>query len=281
MEFHASWIRLWNRSDTLPHGDTMKNTLLSIALVALACSFIACDTEDPAPVPGTLTVNWKHAGVATCGARNIEKLRVFIAHPSDETLSTSQEVPCPEDATDGSVLFEAVMPATYDVAVQGFHADGQIYYEGNGQEAVADGADAVSDVIQLDIRQSSLHVEYDGWIFPCHKAADAGLDNVSVEIYEPDEGEPMATQAGTCDASFMDEASGETNYGVIFAELDPVDVLVVVEARDGPEPASAKSIGAVERAEDADGNEIELLNGNIPLKLNPGQHHKITVFLAE
>jgi hypothetical protein len=281
MEFHASWIRLWNRSDTLPHGDTMKKTLLSIALVALACSFIACDTEDPVLVPGTLTVNWTHGAVPTCGAREIETLRVWISHPSDEELSTSQEVACPTNDTNGSVIFEDVMPATYQVGIDGIHLDGQIYYQGTGEVAVADGADAQSPSIQLDKRRSTLHVEYEGWIFPCHKAKDAGLDNINVTIQEPDEDYPMASASGACDASFPDPTPDEPGYGMLFTDLDPVDVVIVVRALDGPEPAEADTIGSVESATDADGNIIELLNGNIPIKLDPGQHHKVVVTLVQ
>lgn len=258
----------------------MKNTLLSIALVALACSFIACDTEDPVPVPGTLTVNWTHGDVPTCGSRSIETLRVWIEHPSDVALSTSQEVACPDGDTSGSVLFEDVMPATYQVGVDGIHEDGQIYYQGKGEVAVADGADAVSDPIKLDKRRSTLHVEYEVWA-QCHKAEDAGLDNVTVTIYEPDEDESMATASGACDASFMDDATGETSYGLLFTDLDPVEVVLVVKALDGEDAATAGTVGTIESAADADGNPIELDNGNIPIKLDPGQHHKVVVTLVQ
>lgn len=260
----------------------MKNTLLSIALVALACSFIACDTEDPVLVPGTLTVNWTHGDVPTCGSRDIETLRVWISHPSDVSLSTSQEVSCPTDDTAGSVLFEDVMPATYAVGVDGIHADGQIYYEGSGSVAVADGSDALSDPIKLEKRRSSLHVEWLVW-GQCHILADQdGLDNVNVTVYEPDEDEAMDSASGLCDASFTDPTTAETGYGLIFTDLDPVEVVVVVKALDGEDVASATTIGTVESAKDADGNDIELTtNGNIPLKLDPGQDHKITVTLSK
>ena len=259
----------------------MKKTLIPLVLVTLACTLIACDSEEPAPQPGTLTVNWTHGDVPTCGTRDIETLRVWISHPSDVALSTAQEVPCPEADSNGSVLFEEVMPATYTVGVDGIHADGQVYYEGSGTVSVGDGADASSDPIKLEKRKSTLHVEYDGWIFPCHKAADAGLDNITVTIYEPDEDEAMATETGACDASFPDPATGETSYGVLFADLDPVDVVVVVKALDDAEISTAGSIGSVESAVDADGNVIELVNGNIPLKLDPGKDHKILVTLTD
>lgn len=258
----------------------MKNYLLSTALVALACTVIACDTEDPAPVPGTLTIEWTHGDVPTCGSRDIETLRVWIEHPTDVALSTSQEVDCPEADTSGSVLFEDVMPATYAVGVDGIHADGQIYYQGKGEVAVADGGDAVSDPIKLDKRRSTLHVEYVIWE-QCHKAEDAGLDNVTVTIYEPDEDDSMATASGSCDASFIDDATGETSYGLMFTDLDPVDIVLVVKALDDPETATAGTIGTVDSATDADGNAITLLNGNIPLKLDPGQHHKVIVELVQ
>ena len=258
----------------------MKKTLIPLLVATLASPLIACDTEEPAAQPGTLTVNWTHGDVPTCGSREIETLRVWISHPSDVALSTSQEVPCPESDTSGSVLFEEVMPATYEVGVDGIHSDGQIYYEGTGSVAVADGADATSTPIKLEKRKSSLHVEYNVWT-QCHKAADAGLDNVTVTIYEPDEDDSMDSQSGACDASFTDPATSETSYGLLFTDLDPVDVVVVVKALDGPDAATASAIGTVEAATDADGNAIELQNGNIPLKLNPGQDHRIVVDLAE
>jgi len=280
MEFHASWTPLWNRSDTLPDGDTMKKTLIPLALAALLCTFIACDTEDPPASPGTLTVNWTDGDVPTCGSRNIETLRVWISHPSDELLSTSQEVECPAADTAGSVLFEEVMPATYQVGVDGIHADGQIYYAGTGEVAVADGADAESAPVKLDKKRSTLHVEYEVWS-QCHKAEDAGLDNVTVTIYEPDEDDSMAMASGACDASFADDATGENSWGLLFTDLDPVDVIVVVKALDDPDASTAGTVGTVESATDADGNPIELINGNIPLKLDPGLNHKIVVTLSQ
>lgn len=257
----------------------MKKPLISLALIAFACSFIACADEEPEPVPGTLTVMWAHTGVATCASREIVDLRVWISHPDDETQSQSQTVACPPDATDGAVLFEDVMPATYTIGVDGIRADEQIYYQGSGKKKVSDGADAVSSEVLLEKRKSTLHVEWNVW-GQCHKlATDPGLAAVSIKVFAPDEDNPDAEANGACDAEFANpHDSGALGYGLLFEELDPEEMIVVVEVLND----AGVDVGKIDSAEDDEGNPIDLNagTGHLPIKLNPGQHHKVVVSLV-
>jgi hypothetical protein len=256
----------------------MKNALITLALVALACSFVACAEEEPEPVPGTLTVLWTHGKVATCATRGLVDLRVWIAHPSDELLNTSQTVDCPDDDSDGFVLFENVMPATYEVGVDGIAADGKVYWDGTDKVAVGDGEDVVTDEIELAERKSTLHVEWiNGLWGQCPVLENDGFSSVMIEVWPTDGAEASASGSGACaEFSHLHPVSEEAVYGAVLSGLDPEEVFIVVWVED----ADGNDIASLASAMDTDGNDIALENTNIPMKLDPGNHHMVSVTLS-
>jgi hypothetical protein len=101
---------------------------------------------------------------------------------------------------------------------------------------------------------------------------------VSVKIYLSTNLNSVAAEAtGKCSASFPDPADPEvTSYGLLFQELDPQDVHVVVELL-------LKDVGTLESVTDGAGEpaELEENTNDILLKLDPGQDHYLMVTFVE
>jgi hypothetical protein len=238
----------------------------------------SCEVPEPQTGPGILTVLWTHGKVATCASREIDELLVWIAHPSDELLSNSQTVDCPDDDSDGAVLFQGVMPATYEVGVHGIAADGKSYWEGTGSASVGGGENVVTEEIELSLRKSTLHVDWiSGLWAQCQVLENDGFYSVMVEVWPLAGSAASVSASGICAEYSLHPVTGEMVYGAVLSGLDPEEVFIVVWVEDG----DGNQYASLASAMDIDGNDIALQGGNIPMKLDPGDHHMVSVTLEQ
>jgi hypothetical protein len=112
----------------------------------------------------------------------------------------------------------------------------------------------------------------------CQVLENDGFYRVLIEVYPLGADWLIASGSGTCaEYSHLHPVTGEPVYGVVLTDLAPEEVFIVVWVED----VDGNEIAYVASARDIDGNDIALQGGNIPMKLDPGDHHTVSVTLSK
>ncbi len=173
--------------------------------------------------PGRVQVSWQVEG-STCKAAGLTDVRVDLLQ--DGTTVFSEATRC----TDGSVLFEDVPVAVYDVVVKGFNQDDVPIYEGSAEKmAVKEGEtpSTPDGPVKLKAKKGTLLLQ---WSFPKDKSNLCSFNNVqTIEVNLSQSGTVVEIFAGVfpCEPGYADPedlpAPFESGW-IVISDVPPGEV---------------------------------------------------------
>ena len=173
--------------------------------------------------PGRVQVSWQVEG-STCKNAGLTDVRVDLRQDGETVLSEATR------CTDGSVLFEDVPVAVYDVVVKGFDQDEVPIYEGYAEGmAVKEGEtpSTPDGPVKLKAKKGTVLLQ---WSFPKDKSNLCSFNNVdTIEVNLSQSGSVVDIFAGAfpCEPGYADPeelpAPFESGW-IVISDVPPGEV---------------------------------------------------------